>query len=290
MENGQDALLIEDVCLETAGLETVAQYMQLPTEIPKAGEIDLVGTPLVDSLESLPQESSLETSPDQPKEIPAPRASTLQRIKDKISEWPEIFMLAHLCNKKPTWPWNENGRRAYTDIYEIKVMEIAFNFTPEETEIYNELANLDMLWPNRKNQKTPVDVVFGKGDHYGNSAEFVWLLVHYLFCKREPTYGEPYEPPKRVLRHIHNYRTFVKKEYATPQEWLADVFVLKHRKPPRRTIEYIIEDCYLERKWKIKEKDAAEHRPKKETIPKEDAKMYPNEENGCEKIREKFAL
>lgn len=163
----------------------------------------------------------------------------------------DIFLPKHLCGPEPTWSWGET----YTKSLYIKAMQIAFYMTEKEAEICNQVANLDLLWrPSNADDYSAVDVIFGEGDKYGVEAEFIRIVISYMFQKCDDDYAEPYDHPNEVLLLIDSYKKRMRSKYPTAIEWLMDVLSLKMCPTNKKTSNLAREICdyyELEKKWSL---------------------------------------
>ncbi len=173
-------------------------------------------------------------------------------LAKKFAEWPDVFVPRRFRTRPdPHFDWQEPGTYVVfeKDILIYKVFEIAFDFTSQETQICNDVGNLDLLWVGKKAERQSVayDMVFGVGGRLGQQAEFIYTVVRYLFCKCGDDY-EDYEKEEGTRRLIDAYRKRMRSKFATPELWLQSVF-LAGPSQNKFLISNICDDFGLAKKW-----------------------------------------
>jgi hypothetical protein len=156
-------------------------------------------------------------------------------LKEVVKEHPNIFLPPHLRGDPQS-----TELELWTDPFCFEAMSVAFDFLPEESEIFNESANLD-LYISTEEYKSAVGIIFGTGGVYNIKGEMIAILVHYLFNSRDMKYGEKYGHPKRILALMKSYKTRMYGKYPSAEEWLKSIFRLKYKRPPKNTIKWIIQ-------------------------------------------------
>lgn len=174
--------------------------------------------------------------------------------RSKVSEWKEIFLPPHLINvPQPRWEWDQHRYMA-ANRWELKAIEIVFEMTPDEVQLYNELSNRDKLWSEFYDNHSAMALIFGKGNKYGMDAEFIYVFVGFLFKKTDEEFGEEWELEDELVGLLGKYKTRMMSKYSTPAEWLRHVFWFNSKIPPTDDIQNIVECHRLDKKWTTKEK------------------------------------
>ena len=151
-----------------------------------------------------------------------------QSVLDMIREYPDACLPKHFAeDTKPA---------------EIQAIAIAFEFTPDEWEIYNDLCNMDCIW--LEYDCCPLYGIYGDGVHY----EAIQLTIHYMFNKTDCLYREPYDKSENIETLIQGYKQRMKEKYGTCNQWLKRVFYPFSRDMDDRTLQRI-EKYIVKKRW-----------------------------------------
>lgn len=152
---------------------------------------------------------------------------------------PEIYYPLHLVDENSlSFPY----KFLATSKIMLLAAKVAFDFTVEECEIYNELCNTDTVWLNEK-AYTAVGKLFSIGDRMGVMCEPIYMMISYLFDGADKYYNEDWEYPEHIKKLINDYLLRIKEKYPSPKEWLDSIFSIDNaNKVDERTSEML--ECY----------------------------------------------